>query len=100
MGLITKLYVQRAYKIIYVVYLPINMLFCALVFAPWIQPRETVSGLLGRWLVDGCRWQVRFARIVAPTIDGWHEPGHCVETFRLEKAMRVALYGKPYYETD
>jgi len=98
--MITKIIIARTRKVIYVIYLPINMLFCALVFAPWAQPRETVSGLIGRWFEYGNNWQMRFARIVAPTIDGWHEPGHCVETYMTEKAMRVALYGAPYYEAD
>ena len=91
------LIVQRLKKIIYVIYLPVNMLFCALLFALWAQPRETVSGLMGRWLVDGSRWQLKCAVVIAPIIDGWHEPGHCAQTFILEKAMRVALYGRPYY---
>jgi len=100
MGPIRRVTLARVRKMAYVIYLPINMLFCALVFAPWVQPRETVSGLMGRWLEYGNNWQMRFASIVAPTIDGWHELGHCVHTFKLEKAMRVALYGTPYYEAD
>jgi len=97
---ITRIILQRMRNVIYVIYLPINMLFCALVFAPWVQPRETVSGLTGRWLVDGSRWQIRTSRFFAAIIDRAHEPGHCVETFKLEKAMRVGLYGKPYYKVD
>lgn len=100
MGLMTTTIVRRLKKTVYVIYLPLNILLCSLLLFPWAQPRETISGITGRWLMDGNRWQIGAARIVAPVIDGWHEPGHCVETFRLEKAMRVALYGTPYYETD
>ena len=34
---------------VFTVYVATNMMVCALLFAPWALPRETVSGLLGRW---------------------------------------------------
>jgi hypothetical protein len=83
--------------VIFPLYVALNMLVCAIVFFPWALSRESVSGLLGRWLVDGSCWQVNIAYILSAPIDRWHEKDHCRNTYAYEKAMRVALYGTPYH---
>ena len=83
---------QRAKTTIYVIYLTLNMLLCALLFFPWALPRETVSGLTGRWLTDGKKWQIACASFFVKPIDWAHEPGHCIDTYLREQAMRAVLY--------
>ena len=85
---------QRAKTTIYVIYLSLNTLLCALMFFPWAQPRETISGITGRWLTDGKKWQIACASFFVKPIDWAHETGHCVDTYLREQAMRAALYSK------
>lgn len=79
---------------LFVVYVATNMAACALVFAPWALPRETVSGLLGRWKC-GHRGPKKFfadaASWVVDRIYFW-EPSHCVAVYRCEAEARKVLY--------
>lgn len=79
---------------LFVVYLGCNMLLCALLFAPWAMPRETISGLMGRWATHESGRRGRFARMMAAMIDFIHfwEPDHCRLTYRLETEAREKLY--------
>lgn len=63
-------------------YLALNMLLASLL--PGGEPRETISGRVGR-----CWPSSRLARL----IDAAHpwEPDHCELTARLERAARVAM---------
>lgn len=69
---------------------------CAVMFFPWYLPRESISGLLGRWLTQETGIKHRFAVKVAPVIDMlFHSPWgleSCEETYALEQASREALY--------
>lgn len=78
----------------FVVYVASNMAVCAIVFAPWALPRETVSGLLGRWKTAGGPWQRRFAIVGSWVVDRIYfwEPNHCVVVFRCERDARLVLY--------
>ncbi|MGE4340361.1 MAG: hypothetical protein AB7E55_31085 [Pigmentiphaga sp.] len=75
-------------------YVSANMLLCAVLFAPWALPRETVSGILGRWLVTDPGRKGRIARVLAAAVDTVYfwEPNHCVEVYRVEKSAREILY--------
>ena len=66
------------------------MTVCAVLFAPWAYPRETISGLMGRLAFRGSR----LAKGVALVIDllHWWEPDHCYVTFVLENEMRRSFY--------
>ena len=74
------------------------LLFFAVVFLPWHYPRETTSGLMGRWLSTETGRKHRFAKAVAPCLDRWfHEPmgvETCSQVYVLEQAARDALYIK------
>jgi hypothetical protein len=78
----------------FVVYVAANMAVCALVFAPWALPRETVSGLLGRWKSGHKGWRKSFAKRAAWVVDRIYfwEPNHCVEVYRCERDARAVLY--------
>lgn len=78
----------------FVLYLVSNMTICAVVFMPWALPRETVSGLLGRWRDTESGWKARVARALCPVIDRIYfwEPDHCRYVYRLEEQAREILY--------
>lgn len=80
----------------YYLWITFSMVLCAIAFLPWFLPRETTSGLLGRWLSRETGRRLVFARRVAPVIDAlFHTPfglESCAATFRLEEAAREALY--------
>jgi hypothetical protein len=80
----------------YYLWVTFSMLLCAAVFFPWFYPRETVSGLLGRWQVVETGRRHRFANQIAPVIDYlFHAPfglESCIDTHALEQAAREALY--------
>ncbi len=78
----------------FVVYVATNMAVCAILFAPWALPRETVSGLLGRWKRHGGPVKRRFARAAAAVVDRIYfwEPNHCVEVYKCEAEARRVLY--------
>lgn len=80
----------------YYLWVTFSIALCAVLFLPWFYPRETTSGIIGRWLSQETGWRHRFARRVAPWIDRlFHAPmgvETCEETFRLEAAAREALY--------
>jgi hypothetical protein len=71
-----------------------NMFFCAIVFAPWALPRETISGLIGRWKTHGRGLRRAFATAAAWLVDRIYfwEPNHCVEVYLCEHQARMVLY--------
>ena len=79
---------------VFTVYVATNMMVCALVFAPWALPRETVSGLLGRWKCGKGRIKRPFAVGASWVVDHIYfwEPNHCVEVFLCESEARRVLY--------
>jgi hypothetical protein len=70
------------------------MLTASVVFFWDCQPRETVSGLLGRWKVKGGTVRRAVAVPLAWLVDRiyWWEPDHCVKIYREEHEARLALY--------
>lgn len=76
------------------VYVAVNMAVCTLVFLPWAEPRETVSGLLGRWCLTETGWKrwlgCRGAKLV-DRIYFW-EVDHCRQVFHVERRARGVLY--------
>lgn len=79
---------------LFVVYVAANMAVCAIVFAPWALPRETVSGLLGRWKSGAAPLKRRFALAASWVVDRIYfwEPNHCVEVYLCERDARRVLY--------
>lgn len=80
----------------YYSWITFSMILCAAVFFPWFLPRESTSGLLGRWLAKETGWKQSFAIFMSPIIDRiFHKPfgmESCIETHFLEEAAREALY--------
>lgn len=79
---------------VFVIYVALNMLTCAVLFFPWARPRETVSGLTGRWLNSEKGWKYNFAkcaRRVIHMIYFW-EPGHCDLVHEVEHEAHMVLY--------
>jgi hypothetical protein len=78
----------------FVLYVSLNMLVCAVVFLPWVLPRETISGLLGRWLITQGGWKLKFARVAVMIVDRIYfwESNHCVEVYLVEHEARRTLY--------
>ena len=75
-------------------YVSLNMLLCAVLFAPWAMPRETISGLIGRWVAteSGSKQRIGLAlRLAVDRLYFW-EPNHCVETYKVEEEARRILY--------
>ena len=77
---------------LFVVYVAVNMALCAVIFVAWALPRETISGLVGRW-AQGEGKRATFARSVAKVIDRIYfwEPNHCKVTADQEAEARKAL---------
>jgi len=78
----------------FVIYIALNMLTCAVLFAPWALPRETISGLLGRWIATEYgikRIAGNVLGLIVNLIYFW-EPDHCVEVWRCERQAREVLY--------
>ena len=86
--------VLRLKSCAFTIYVAANMSVCAIVFIPWAKPRETVSGLLGRWRETEMGWKARFAEVACPIVDRlyWWDKNHCAEVFRLEHEAREVLY--------
>lgn len=81
-------------RVAFNIYVACNMLVCSILFAPWALPRETVSGLLGRWISTERgvkRWTGLVLGCVVDRLYFW-EPDHCVSTYRLECKAREVLY--------
>jgi hypothetical protein len=70
------------------------MALCALLFAPWAQPRETISGLIGRWCLTEAGWKRGLGCRAARLIDRlyWWETDHCRQVFHVEQKAREVLY--------
>lgn len=75
---------------LFVLYVASNMMLCAVIFAPWALPRETISGLLGRYMFRGSR-AARVGAWIVDRIYFW-EPNHCIEVFLCERDARLVLY--------
>lgn len=86
--------VARFVRQLFVIYVACNMLVCTVVFAPWALPRETVSGILGRWKSIESGWKAMFGKVGAAMVDliYFWEPNHCVEVFLVEQRAREILY--------
>lgn len=85
---------RRFLSRVFVVYIVLNMALCAVVFLPWSLPRETISGLLGRWISTERGWKRVVGLVfgaVADYIYFW-EPAHCVEVYKCEHRAREVLY--------
>lgn len=80
----------------YYLWVTFSVLLCAVLFAPWFLPRETTSGLIGRWLTTERGWKRRTAVWMHLHLDRlFHRPFNmetCVEVYRLEEEARRALY--------
>lgn len=73
-----------------------SMSLCAALFWPWAYPRETVSGLMGRWAC-GRGFRRRVGRRVGDVIDGYIHPyvgtdETCIEIYQMEREARRVLY--------
>lgn len=68
-----------------------NTLICAVVFAPWVMPRETISGILGRWSATEAGLKKAFAVRGAAVVDAlvFWEPDHCAHAYRVERRARM-----------
>lgn len=80
---------------IFVVYVALNMLVCSILFFPWARPRETVSGLTGRWLLTNqSGWKYKFARYARSVIHAIYfwEPEHCDLVHDVEAEAHKVLY--------
>jgi len=77
-----------------VIYVAFNMAVCSVVFAPWAQPRETISGLLGRWLETETGVKRIFASMAGLVVDAIYfwEVDHCRGVFHVERDARKVLY--------
>jgi hypothetical protein len=77
-----------------VIYVSLNMLVCAVVFAPWAEPRETISGLLGRWWLMERGWKGLVGRSLGQLVNTmyWWEGDHCRQVFHVERRAREILY--------
>jgi hypothetical protein len=86
--------VRRVLDQLFVAYVAVNMTVCAVVFFPFALPRETVSGLLGRWKCGRSGPKESFARVASWIVDRIYfwEPNHCVEVFLCEAQARSVLY--------
>lgn len=81
-------------RVLFNIYVACNMLLCSVLFAPWALPRETISGLLGRWVttVSGLRQKIGLCLgFLVDRLYFW-EPNHVVETFKVEAKAREVLY--------
>lgn len=85
---------RAALKVLFVLYVAGNMALCALLFFLWAEPRETVSGLMGRWEETETGWKHRVGAFCSKLIDiiYFWEPDHCREVYLCEEAARQVLY--------
>jgi hypothetical protein len=74
------------------VYIALNILICSLI--PGSRPRETISGLMGRWLVTEQGIKLVIAKALAPWIDRLYflHDDHCRDIYRQEQAAFQSLY--------
>jgi hypothetical protein len=79
---------------VFVLYVAANMALCSVVFIAWALPRETISGLLGRWETTERGLKYRFAVIGSWLVDRIYfwEPDHCVAVYVDEEKARAVLY--------
>jgi hypothetical protein len=77
-------------RILFNVYVAVNMLIASVIFFPWVYPRETISGFLGRKAFE----RVYVALCAARFIDFFYrsEAAHCGETALSEAEAREELY--------
>lgn len=70
----------------------LNQLVAAILFFPWIKPRETVCGLMGRWSeCQGVRGAI--GKRVCPVLEFvFHKEESCIEIYRQEEQSREILY--------
>lgn len=69
-----------------------NQLVASLLFAPWIRPRETVCGLMGRWQ-SYPGFKGRLSRRMGPILEVvFHKHETCREIYDKEERARGILY--------
>lgn len=75
-------------------YVASNMLVAAIVFLPWAMPRETISGVLGRWKLTEHGLRGHVGRFLSWFVDRlyWWDYNHCEEVYRVEQEAREVLY--------
>jgi hypothetical protein len=87
---------KRLKLTVFNLYIALNMLTCAIVFAPWALPRETISGFMGRTLMSSVpgTWKCLLAAIGCNVIDWLYfwEEDHCFMVFKDEAEARAGLY--------
>lgn len=85
---------RRALTQLFALYIAANMALCAVLFFPWALPRETISGLLGRWQCTDTGWKPIVALVLVPIVNRIYfwEPDHCRQTYMIEKRAREILY--------
>lgn len=82
----------RAIRVVWVAF---NMATCAALFFWCAMPRETLSGLVGRYALRNYR-AARWAQVVIDKIY-WMEPKHCQETAKQECRARWEIYADSRY---
>lgn len=85
---------RRVARQAFVLYVNTNMLTCSIVFVAWALPRETISGLMGRWAVTETGWKRVTGVIGSWIVDRIYfwEPNHCRLNAAQEAEARRALY--------
>lgn len=86
--------VNRAVRMLLNLCVALNMLVCAVVFAPWAEPRETVSGLVARWATREIGWKQTFGIVASAAVDALYfwERDHCYVRYLRETNARLDLY--------
>jgi len=79
---------------LFVPYVALGIIACSILFLPWAMPRETLSGLMGRWSLFEGGWKRRFGGAASAMIDWMYswEPDHCLEVATVEAKSRELLY--------
>lgn len=83
---------------LFCLYLVVNMSLVAILFFPWINERETFSGLIGRkFYFEGVIWLKPVVTFV-----NWlfRDETHCFETAWDEENVRHIWYAKHYANSD
>lgn len=75
------------------VYVALNMLLCSILFFPWALPRETICGLMGRWLNETGRKR-DLAKALVPFLDRYFHSSDepCSRIAEQEARIREILY--------
>lgn len=73
----------------------ISQILCVVFFFPVARPRETVCGLVGRYIIEDCTWRGALAESIAPKLEKcFHKSSKCVEIYFQEERCRKIFYPK------